>query len=46
MSSYNIYWQIPLSKIFIATLINFPAGIYLLKVNNRNIEQGKKYVQS
>ena len=24
----------------------FPAGIYLLKVNNRTLEQGGKYVES
>ena len=27
-------------------MAGFPAGIYLLRVNNKTLEQGVKYVQS
>ena len=34
------------TSIIITTFTSVPAGIYLLKVNNRNTRTGVKYVQS
>ena len=46
--SWNLVKKIDRSfyKIWYQISVEVPVGIYLLKVNNRNIEKGVKHVQS